>query len=66
MKEWVVLQEAKEEGREEGRVEGREEAEFNRISIMLKKGKTAEEIAEFCGYPVDTVKAVEEKLGVMV
>ncbi len=33
---------------------------------MLKKGKTAEEIAEFCGYPVDTVKAVEEKLGVMV
>ena len=58
MKEWVVLQEAKEEGREE--------AEFDRISIMLKKGKTAEEIADFCGYSVETVKAVEEKLAATV
>ena len=58
MKEWVVLQEAKEEGREEGR----EKEIFERISIMLKNGRTVREISDFCGYPIETVKAVEEKL----
>lgn len=62
MKEWVVLQEAKEEGREEGR----EEANSERIAYMLRNGRTVDQIVEFCGYPIETVKAVEEKLATMV
>lgn len=54
MKEWVILQEAKEEGREQ--------ADIERITIMLRKGKTAEEIADFCDYPIETIKAVEKML----
>ena len=56
MKEWVVLQDAKDEGREEGR----EEEARRVISAMIKKGKTVEEIVNFCEYPYDLVKAIEE------
>ena len=70
MKEWVVIQDARDEGyedgledgRKEGREDGREEAHFEVISRMLRSGKTAEEIAEFCGYPIEQVKAVERGL----
>ena len=74
MKEWVVIQDARdegyedgledgrEEGRKEGREDGREEAHFEVISRMLRSGKTAEEIAEFCGYPIEQVKAVEKEM----
>ena len=66
MKEWVVIQDARDEGYEDGledgRKEGREEAHFEVISRMLRSGKTAEEIAEFCGYPIEQVKAVERGL----
>nr|MCR5598891.1 hypothetical protein [Lachnospiraceae bacterium] len=82
MKEWVVIQDARDEGyedgledgreegreegrkegHEEGRVEGRGEAHFEVISRMLRSGKTAEEIAEFCGYPIEQVKAVEKEM----
>ncbi len=56
MKEWVVLQDAKDEGREEGR----EEEARRVISAMIKKGKTVEEIVNFCEYPYDLVKTIEE------
>ena len=74
MKEWVVIQDARdegyedgledgrEEGRKEGRKDGRGEAHFEVISRMLRSGKTAEEIAEFCGYPIEQVKAVEKEM----
>ncbi len=54
MKEWVVIQDARDEGREE--------AHHEVISRMLRSGKTAEEIADFCGYPIEQVKAVETEL----
>ena len=62
MKEWVVIQDARDEGYEDGLEDGREEAHFEVISRMLRSGKTAEEIAEFCGYPIEQVKAVEKEM----
>ena len=32
------------------------------ISIMLRKGKTPEEISDLCDYPIDLVKEVEESM----
>lgn len=58
MKERIVLQDAREEGREEGRTE----ESFDRIRNMLSRGKTVDEIVEFCGYPVEIVKKVEESM----
>ena len=54
MKELVVLQDARDEGREEGR--------RSVIEDMLRRGKTVEEIVEFCGYPVELVKEVETNM----
>ena len=54
MKEWVVIQDAREEGYRE--------RDSIKISEMLRTGKTAEEIADFCGYPIEQVKAVEREL----
>ena len=42
---------------EEGRAEGREEF----IISMLKRHKTEEEIAEFCGYPLDEIRRIRVK-----
>ena len=58
MKERIVLQDAREEGREEGR----SEESFNRIRNMLSRGKSVEEIVDFCGYPVELVRKVEESM----
>ena len=62
MKEWVVIQDARDEGYEDGREDGYLERDTVKISEMLRSGKTAEEIAEFCGYPIEQVKAVEKEL----
>lgn len=62
MKEWIVLQEAKEEGREEGRKEGREEEREQIIGSMLKKGKSIEDISDLCGYSVEEIKTIETRL----
>ncbi len=66
MKEWTVLQDAKDEGieigRKEGREEGREEELKSRVRYMLEKGKTVEEIVDFCGYPEDVIKKIEKEL----
>ncbi|MCR5746170.1 MAG: hypothetical protein K6G03_00495 [Lachnospiraceae bacterium] len=32
------------------------------IKDMISKGKTVEEIVDFCNYPYDLVKGIEEKL----
>ena len=42
---------------EEGRAEGREEL----IISMLKRHKTEEEIAEFCGYPLEEIRRIRVK-----
>ena len=66
MKEWVVIQDARDEGFEDGletgRAEGYLERDTIKISEMLRSGKTAEEIADFCGYPIEQVKAVEKEM----
>jgi hypothetical protein len=46
----------------EEREEGREEARENDIIDMLRRGKTVEAIVDFCGYPYEQVKKVEENL----
>ncbi len=55
MKEWVVLQDA----REEGRQEGRDLRDAEKIAEMIGRGKTVAEIVEFCNYPEELVKRVE-------
>ena len=54
MKEWVIVQDAKAEGRDE------EKREL--ITSMLQRGKTVEEIVDFCGFPEELVRAAEEEL----
>ena len=42
--------------------DGRKEADHETISRMLRSGKTAKEIADFCGYPIEQVKTVEKEM----
>ena len=59
----MLLSEIRDEGREEGRAEGREEGltegrEIEREDLIRRiagNGKSAEEIAEMTGLPLDTV-----------
>ena len=53
-----TMQLFKEEGREEGRTEERR----LQIANMLKKEKTPEAIAEFCGYPISLILEVKKDL----
>ena len=62
MKEKIVLQDAREEGIGQGIGQGIEQEINNRISDMLSRGKTVEEIVEFCGYSIEQVKQVEESM----
>ena len=55
-------EEGREEGRVEGQIEGRVEEKEMRIRMMLLKHKTPEEIADFCGYDLQEIKAVQEKI----
>ncbi len=41
---------------------GMEEESRIRIGIMLRKGKTVEEIVDFCGYSYDQVKSIEDEM----
>ncbi|MCR5221856.1 MAG: hypothetical protein K6D90_03250 [Lachnospiraceae bacterium] len=60
----------KEEGIEEGIKEGIKQGIKQGISLrdkqkieeMLRRGKTVQEIADFCNYPFEQVKAVEDSL----
>ena len=74
MKEWVVIQDAREEGIEEGIELGIEKGieqgieqgisrrDHEKISNMLRRGKTVEQIVDFCDYPYELVKKIEEDL----
>ena len=55
-------EEAREEGREEGRREGREQGRKETIRIMLKKGRTPEEIADFCDFDIEEIRTVENMI----
>ena len=65
-----MMQDEYEKGVEQGKVIGKEigieqgkelEKEQN-ISMMLSRGKTPEEIVDFCGYPLEMVLKVQEGL----
>lgn len=62
MKERIVLQDAREEGFEEGIEQGLEQGIERGIRNMLSRGKSVEEIVDFCGYPVELVKRVEDSM----
>ena len=66
MKERIILQDARAEGREEGREEGIEKGrairDAEKIESMLRRGKTVEEIVEFCEYSYEQVKKVEDRI----
>ncbi|HAL02903.1 MAG TPA: hypothetical protein DCP07_06040 [Lachnospiraceae bacterium] len=54
--------EVKELFKEEGRAEGRLEEMNDSITSMLQRGKTVEQIVEFCGYSYEQVKEVENQI----
>ena len=58
MKERIIFQDLRDEGIEIGREDERVEL----ITNMLRRGKTVEEIVDFCKLPYDEVKIVEESL----
>ena len=60
MKEWVVIQDAREAGFEDGIEQGISLRDSEMITDMLCRGKTVEEIVDFCGYPYELVKKIEE------
>ena len=62
MKERIVLQDAREEGFEEGIEQGLEQGIEQGIRNMLSRGKTVEEIVDFCGYPVELVKRMKDSM----
>ena len=42
--------------------EGKQERDKEKITDMLNSGKTAEAIADFCGYPISQVKEIKNSL----
>ena len=54
--------ENREIGIEEGIEKGREQRDREKIEVMLRKGKSVEEIVDFCDYPISLVKSVQESL----
>lgn len=62
MKEQVMLLDAREEGREEGG----DIRDSVRISDMLRRGKTIDEIVDFCGYTRDQVEQIEKQMAISV
>ena len=53
-----------ERGREQGLEQGLEQGRTDLIQRMLKNGKTEEEIAAFCDYPVEEIHQIAEKLSI--
>ncbi len=53
-----------EEGRAEGLEEGREIRDREKITDMLRRGKTVEEIVDFCGYPNEQVRRIADSVRV--
>ena len=52
------------QGLEQGILKGRAEEKVKGITDMLRRGKTVEEIVDFCNYPYELVKKIEEELSV--
>ena len=50
------------ENQEIGIEKGRYQRDREKIESMLKKGKTVDEIVDFCDYPIELVKEVQESI----
>ena len=46
--------------------EGREIRDNERISNKLRRGKTVDEIVDFCGYPKEQVEKIEKEMTISV
>ena len=53
------------QGISQGIIKGRDEEVQERIGIMLRKGRTPEEIADFCDYDLDLIREVEQNMMAM-
>ena len=62
MKEWVVIQDARDDGFEDGMEQGIEQGIEQSIEMMLHNGRSVEEIVDFCGYSYELVKRIEDKM----
>ena len=62
MKEWVIIQDARDEGIEQGIEQGGDIRDAERIEDMLRRGKTVEEIVDFCNYPYELVKKIHDEM----
>ena len=63
-KEMKLLRESYlEEGRVEGERQGRITRDQEKIAEMLQRGKSPQEIADFCGYTLEQIQEVEKQSG---
>ncbi len=47
--------------KEEGRIEGRIEGQKEMVAAMLRDGRSPQEIAEFCKYPLNLILEVQKE-----
>ncbi len=66
MKERVIIQDAMDEGIELGFGQGIEQGKSQMIEGMLRRGKTVDEIVDFCDYPRELVEKVRADMEVTV
>ena len=50
----------------ENKEKGKEERDREKIMVMLQKGKTPEEIADFCDYPMELILEVQKSMMIAV
>ena len=56
----VVLERGIEQGIEQGIERGIEQGQRQLIEQMIKNGKTAKEIADFCGISIEAIRKIQE------
>jgi hypothetical protein len=61
-REYMTLMMRDLENRELGRDEGVDKEQRDRITIMLRKGKKTEAIADFCDYPIQLIQEVQKSM----
>ena len=61
-REYITLAMRDLENQELGVERGREEERRERISQMLKKGKSPQDIADFCDYPIKVIQEIQRGL----
>ena len=61
-REYMTLYMRDLENREIGIEEGKNRRDREKIEAMLRKGKTVEEISDFCDYPIELVRDVEQEI----